>query len=513
MLNDNIALDKKEDKCCSPLKIYNGQSKDSELVTLFDVSSFRKKLLNAVSTGLRISSFYAAPVSDKIKVTAVLSDSSNSQISLLATIINDNCWESLVDKIPAVHLFERELAEQWNIKVTGHPWLKPVRFQPSYNDNSKDKTIKPGVTQQFRVSGDGVHEVAVGPVHAGIIEPGHFRFQCNGEEVINLEITLGYQHRGIQKNLIGGPDKKTIFYIENVTGDSTIAHTTAYCEAIESLSGCTVSAKAQAIRGIALELERLANHTGDLGAISQDIGFLPTSSFCGRLRGDFLNMTALLCGNRFGRGLIKVGGVAFDLDKNRIQELQKRLTNTFTDVKSAVELLWDNPTVLARLESTGRISSSDAMAIGLVGMPARACGINSDVRNDFPSGIYRFFNVPVSTWHSGDVFARAYVRWFEIQRSVAFIFELLKALPSGKIMETVGKIRPNSVSVAMAEGWRGEVCHTVETDKQGQISNYKIVDPSFHNWTGLSLALRNQQISDFPLINKSFNLSYCGHDL
>ena len=159
----------------------------------------------------------------------------------------------------------------------------------------------------FKVEGEEIHEVAVGPVHAGIIEPGHFRFQCFGENVLNLEISLGYQHRGVERALIGGPDKRTLHYMETLAGDTTIGHTTAYCQLIESLSGSNVSPRAQSLRGIALELERLANHTGDLGALAGDIGYLPTSSFCGRIRGDFLNMTALICGSRFGRGLSHSG--------------------------------------------------------------------------------------------------------------------------------------------------------------------------------------------------------------
>jgi Ni,Fe-hydrogenase III large subunit len=282
---------------------------------------------------------------------------------------------------------------------------------------------------------------------------------------------------------------------------------------VEALTGRRVSARAEVIRGIALELERLANHTGDLGAIAGDVGYLPTASFCGRIRGDFLNMTASLCGSRFGRGLITPGGIRFDLDAPHVQTLLERLATARADLANAVDLLWETPSVMGRLENTGVLPEADARTIGLVGPAARACGINYDIRRDLPFGIYRLAQIPVVTAAAGDVHARTLVRWMEAEKSMDFIDEQLRQLPAGPVQVEGTGMAPGHLAVALTEGWRGEICHTAITDNAGRFVRYKIVDPSFHNWTGLAFALRGQQISDFPLCNKSFNLSYCGFDL
>ncbi|MGE0377406.1 MAG: NADH-quinone oxidoreductase subunit C, partial [Planctomycetaceae bacterium] len=474
--------------------------------------------LEGNSSGL--SALFGVPASQhSVRLYAVTNRLMTGQFRVTATDVGES-YPSLTRNISQAHWFEREIAEQWGVVPEGHPWLKPIRFHRSYVRGrdawrrTDAEEILPGVqphgTDYFKVRGDEIHEVAVGPVHAGVIEPGHFRFQCHGENVFSLEIELGFQHRGIEQALIGGPNKRSLHYIETLAGDTTIGHATAYCQLLEGLAGVEAPLRAQAIRSLAMEYERLANHTGDLGALALDVGFLPTASFCGRLRGDWLNATALMCGNRFGRSLVRPGGSRWDLDGRTIEELAKRTAEAFADVSGAAKLLWDTPTATARFEHCGTVPRDIADGLGLVGMAGRACGIDRDARRDFPSGIYRFAQIPVSVWHSGDVFARAYVRWLEIQRSVRFLQEQLRALPKGDLQRDLSGRQPDAFTVSLTEGWRGEICHVAITGSDGGFAHYKIVDPSFHNWIGLAMALRNQEISDFPVNNKSFNLSYCG---
>ncbi len=500
------------------MRFHNGEQIDLVDIPLVDRNTFRSVVIHEVESGGRINGLFIWPNDSQTWLVGILGHAETGSFTILSAPV-DAAYPALTPECPQAHWFEREIAEQWGIRPEGHPWLKPIRFHGPYRPGpdvwGKDtgSPILPGVTDFFQVAGVEIHEVAVGPVHAGIIEPGHFRFQCHGEKVLHLEIALGFQHRGVEKALQGGPDKRTIHYMETLAGDTTIGHATAYAQAIESLSGCHPTARAQALRGIALELERVANHIGDLGAVAGDIGYLPTASFCGRIRGDFLNMTALVCGNRFGRGWIRPGGVGFDLDAERASALADRIKKGLAQVADAFHLLQHTPSVRARLEDTGMVPKKTARDLGLVGPAARACGLKRDVRFEFPSGIYTVSHIPLSTWEGGDVFARVYVRWLEIQKSGDFILDQLQALPGGALFKESGPLAASKMVVSLVEGWRGEICHVAITDKTGRFVRYKIIDPSFHNWMGLAMALRNQQISDFPLCNKSFNLSYCGHDL
>lgn len=501
-------------------QLVNGKAEKLDVIPRLAFDDFRQAMLDGVAAGQRVSALFGIPASPSghPQLCVVMADDEQNQLYAGRTDIEGNEYPSMTPLCPQVHLFEREIAEQCGLKPMDHPWFKPVRYHHSSTgqdawDRAAGQPNLPGVTDFFRVNGDEVHEVAVGPVHAGIIEPGHFRFQCHGEQVFHLEIALGFQHRGVEQALLGGPTNRSIHYAETLAGDTTIAHAMGYCQILEALGHCQKTARAQMLRGVALELERMANHIGDLGALANDTAFLPTASFCGRIRGDVLNMTALLCGSRFGRGLVRPGGVNFDIDDQRASELLRRLDKAEKDTTVAVNLLWDTPSVMARFENTGVLPQSVAVELGIVGPAARASGLVRDIRHDQPTGIFRFSHLLVSTCETGDVFGRAFVRWLEIQQSIKFIREQIGSIPGGAPLTAVGPLAPESFVVTLNEGWRGEVCHVAITDQEGRFARYKVVDPSFHNWTALAYALRSQEISDFPLCNKSFNLSYCGHDL
>ena len=421
---------------------------------------------------------------------AVLMDDEKAKLYICSTKLGDS-YPAFTLKKPYLHMFEREIFEKNNIEPLGHPFLKPVRNQGDY---------------EFLSSSDyQSHEVAVGPVHAGIIEPGHFRFICNGERVNHLEIMLGYQKRGVEQMM---KNKPSVVLAESICGDSTIGYAKTYAEVMEALSNINVDKRATLIRNIALEMERLAIHIGDLGAIAGDVAYQIGANVFAVTRTLVINTMLDICGNRFGKGLIRVGGVNYNIDESLVLKIEAMLKEVKDRLTTMSDAMFSNATVLSRLENTGTITKKRAKEIGLVGMAAKASGIAIDSRKienaDFAT----------KTVTSGDVYARTYLRFLESLQSIELIEDYVGCL-SGEFVVSNAKIDlvPSSLVVVINEGWRGEIVHVCMTDEKGYIKQYKIKDPSFNNWFGLAIAVRNNQISDFPVCNKSFNLSYCGFDL
>lgn len=510
------------------LTVRQGQSVDLFTIPSVPADKFADHVMTGRARSGRLANLFGRRESaDMVRLYAFLAFDSASRFEVCSTDVR-RCdaggllaltYPSITDQWPAAQAFEREIAEQYGVHPLGHPWLKPLRYHATddgtpapWGPFDANRTI-PGNYPFYRVEGEEVHEVAVGPVHAGIIEPGHFRFQCHGEEVLHLEIVLGYQRRGVEPLLLHPNATRSAIVAETIAGDASIGHALAYCTALEALAGTKISLRAASIRGIALELERLANHVGDLGALCADVAFLPASAYLGRLRGEYLNLTLEICGNRFGRNLLRPGGVCFDIPVETAERMRERLEGLQRETLEVLDLMFAQSSVLTRFEGVGVLTEAQANEIGMVGPAARACGCRRDVRCDHPYGVFQFSHIPIAIETTGDVYARAVVRWLEVQRSLEFLLELLGNKPGGAMLEPLGPLKPNSMAFGVSETWRGEAMHVAFSDEAGKLAFMKAKDPSIHNWLGLALALRGMAISDFPVCNKSFSLSYAGHDL
>ena len=458
--------------------------------------------------------YYGYLLGSRIKLICCIANDEKHSINISSSEITSNSNDqkpSFSASHLSFHMFERELHENFGINYTDHPWLKPVR----YPFNRSDKEARIENYPFYQIHSEELHEVGVGPIHAGIIEPGHFRFICNGEQILHLEIQLGYQHRGIEALFLN--KKKLLQRItlaENIAGDTVVGHTTAFVNIWESLCGFNPSDDLLFSRTLALELERLAIHTGDLSAICTDIAYQLGSSVFGRLRTPVINFMQEWCGNRLSKGLIRAGKNNFPFTPQLAQKLIHLLDTFEPDFMEMYNEMKSLPTVLARLEKTGVVTQHQAESIGTVGMTARTSGIPRDIRSSHPSDLFMQMNHKPFIKHHGDVYSRLQIRKDEILQSIGYIRQWLGSIPQENIQKDVlQKPMANSFCISLMEGWRGEICHCAVTDEKGDLLHYKIKDPSLNNWLALALSVRNNEISDFPVCNKSFDLSYCGHDL
>jgi Ni,Fe-hydrogenase III large subunit len=411
------------------------------------------------------------------------------------------------------HIFEREISENYGIEFTGHPWQKPVRYPFNRADAGKTMNNYPF----YNIESEELHEVGVGPIHAGIIEPGYFRFICNGENVLHLEIQLGYQHRGVEQLFVDKQDSlQRMMIAESIAGDTTIGHALCHAALTESLCSYTADSQLATERILALELERIAVHIGDTAALCTDIAYQFGQVVCEALRTIVINTTQLWCGNRFGKGLIRPFGTNYPMTDAVIDQIQKNIAEVESRYLQIADRIFTLPSVLARYEGIGKVSTKQVTMIGAVGMAARSSGLKRDIRWSHPFQYFKNMPYQPVMLSGGGVLSRALLRKKEIEKSVFIIREVLNVLAKKKT-ESKPKynspLQMSSFVISLTEGWRGEICHAALTNEKGEIVYYKMKDPSMHNWLALALAVRGQEISDFPLCNKSFNLSYCGNDL
>lgn len=398
------------------------------------------------------------------------------------------------------------------------PWLRhaawPADYFPLRSDVTGQERFDPGTDDYafVRVEGDGVHEIPVGPVHAGIIEPGHFRFSVVGEKVLRLEQRLGYKHKGIERRFVGmGVDEGAVL-AGRVSGDSTVAYAWAYAMAAEALAAVHLPARATWLRALLLERERIANHLADLGALGNDAAFGFALAQFSRLREDWLRTNASCFGHRLLMDRIIPGGVACDLGHDERRTLRAQTAAIRAEVTALQRIFDDHAGLQDRLVTTGRITPALAEQLGLTGFAARASGRRADLRADFPWAPYDRLEFQICSHTNGDVAARLNLRFAELFESLRLIDAILDELPEGPIHAPFAA-PANASGAGWVEGWRGEILVALETGAAGMIARCHCHDPSWHNWPVLEHAVIGNIVADFPLINKSFNLSYSGQDL
>lgn len=495
------------------LKIKNNQSVETGSIPVFLYDTFLDINIALISghPERHCVQYFGYRKNGSVRLICCIADDNEHDISVSsADVKSDAVLNSFTARNFSFEKFEREINENFGISYKDHPWLKPVR----YAENRADKTSVIKNYPFFGINSEELHEVGVGPVHAGIIEPGHFRFICNGEQILHLEIQLGYQHRGVEQLFL--EKKKLIQRIilsESIAGDSVIEHASAFSGLMESLSGIIPGEGSLFSRTLAQETERIAIHTGDLSALCTDIAYQLGSAVFGRLRTPIINFFQEWCGNRLAKGLIRPGYQPFPFNEalgSRLKNILDAFEPDFVEMNSELSKL---PSSLSRFEKTGTLTYDQLLEIGTVGMSARMNTLERDIRSSHPYGIYSSLGHRPVIKHHGDVYSRVQIRKEEVLQSIGYIRKMLKEIPGESAKGVPVSLKPDLFAISLTEGWRGETCHAAITDDKGELIVYKVKDPSFHNWLALALAVRNNEISDFPVCNKSFNLSYCGHDL
>jgi Ni,Fe-hydrogenase III large subunit/Ni,Fe-hydrogenase III component G len=436
----------------------------------------------------------------------------------------DRLFRSITPHIHAAKWYEREIRDMFGLIPVGHPDMRrlvrhehwPKGTHPLKKDFPWDRVLgrQQGEYHFRHIEGEGVLEVPVGPIHAGIIEPGHFRFSVAGEPIMQLEVRHFWKHRGVEKLFERKSLTDGVALAERVSGDTTFGHSLAYCQAVESLMTIEIPPRARYLRSLFLEFERLYNHLGDIGAMCNDTAYVLPHAHCGLMKERVMQLNDRLTGSRFLRGINRVGGVTLDLSAEQLSEVVGELDPIGRYFSEVGSIIFANASLTDRLETTGVLSERTAWDHAVMGVVGRASGIGRDLRRDRPFAAYDELPVKVAHYRYGDVRARLRVRGDEIHESIRLIREIRSRIPPGPITaESTGGPAPGSWTLSAVEGWRGEILYMVMAGEGGLVHRCKVRDPSFVNWPAIQWAVVGNIIPDFPLINKSFNLSYAGNDL
>jgi Ni,Fe-hydrogenase III large subunit/Ni,Fe-hydrogenase III component G len=435
---------------------------------------------------------------------------------------DDPKFPSLSAELPAVNWQEREIQDWFGLKPVGHPNPRRVALHDNWPDVHplrKDfplETLLPpfeGERHIYRPAlGEGVFQVPVGPVHAGTIEPGHFNFAVAGEPILYLQLRMFYTHKGTEKLFEKLPIDKAVFLAESISGDSSFSHGTAFCQAIERAALMELPLRAMIMRTILLELERIYNHVGDIGAIATDVGFVVANAHASRLKEMLAGLNEQLSGNRLLRGMVCVGGVRRAWDTAQLVSLRCTVDAFANEFQDLIGLIDSSESTRDRLEQTGVLRPEKARDLGIVGVAGRASGMDLDTRRDHPYAAYGRYSFRVPVYQVGDVSHRMQVRVDEVNESLGIIRSAANESLDGDFRAKVPPIPANRCALGVVEGWRGEIIHWIRTGPENHLERCKIKDPSLNNWPALVEAVQGNIIADFPVINKSFNLSYSGTD-
>lgn len=503
------------------------EANDAEIYAGIDISDLRPMVARLVENGCRLASVFAedrTTAGSGFLLYHVFESLNDRRYLLVRTSIpvDTPAFPSVAAEIPAVNWQEREIHDWFGLVAEGHPNPRRValhdnwpEIHPLRKDFPIDTVLPPfeGEQHLYRPTlGEGVFQIPVGPVHAGIIEPGHFNFAVAGEPILYLQLRMFYTHKGTEKQFEQLAVNRAVYLAESISGDSSFSHGTAFCQAIERASGIEIPARAKRMRTILLELERLYNHVGDIGAIANDVGFAVANYHASRLREFILAVNEELSGSRLLRGVVCPGGLRHDWEQQQTDHCGAALNRFELEFAELMRMIDASDSTRDRLERTGILHPDKARDLGIVGVAGRASGVDRDLRRDHPYAAYDEVSFQVPVYLEGDVLRRMRVRVDEVWQSLGIIEQILATLAPGSHRAAVPPLPPNCVALGTVEGWRGEIMHWIRTGSQGRLERCKIKDPSLNNWPALVEAVEGNIVPDFPVINKSFNLSYSGTD-